>query len=119
MARRHQRVYWKTTTLHDLDDTVLEVLASYARSAPSKTSQINVEHFHVAVSRIDPASTAVGFRHATYNVFVEVRWDNPGADDDNRAWARDLVQALAPHSAGGAYVNYLPRDADQNRIRST
>ncbi|WP_165913089.1 FAD-binding oxidoreductase [Tamaricihabitans halophyticus] len=117
-ARWRQRVYWNTTTLHHLDENLVDILTAYVRSAPSLDSKINIEHFHGAVSRIDPASTAVGFRHAAYNVFVEAKWDDPGADADNRAWASELIQTLAPYSAGGAYVNYLPRDADQERIRA-
>ncbi|RKT88792.1 FAD/FMN-containing dehydrogenase [Saccharopolyspora antimicrobica] len=117
-ARWCQRVYWNTTTLRHLNEEVVEVLADYAASAPSPASAINVEHYHGAISRADPASTAVGFRHARYNVFVEAKWDDPAADAENRAWSRELVAALEPHSAGGAYVSYLPRDADQARIRS-
>ncbi|MER7082798.1 FAD-binding oxidoreductase, partial [Saccharopolyspora kobensis] len=117
-ARWRQRVYWNTTTLRHLDEEVVQVLADYTESAPSPASAINVEHYHGAISRADPASTAVGFRHARYNVFVEAKWDDPAADAENRAWSRELVAALEPHSAGGAYVNYLPRDAGQARIRS-
>lgn len=117
MARWGQRVYWHTTTLRHLGPEVIDVLADYTRRAPSSASAINVEHFHGEISCIDPASTAVGFRHAPYNVFVEAKWDDPGADADNRAWARELVATLAPYSAGGAYVNYLPRDASADQVR--
>jgi FAD/FMN-containing dehydrogenase len=113
-----KRVYWDTVTLRHLDERVVEILSSYTRAAPSRASAINVEHFHGAVSRVDGASTAVGFRHAVYNVFVEAKWDEHGADAENRTWVRELVQALEPYSPGGAYVNYLPRDADQERVRS-
>lgn len=117
-ARWGRRVYWNTTTLRHIDESVVDVLTAYTRAAPSAASAINVEHFHGAISRIDPASTAVGFRHAPYNVFVEAKWDDPGADADNRAWVRELVAALGPFSAGGAYVNYLPRDVGQAQIRN-
>lgn len=113
-----KRVRWNTTTLSHLGDDVVAVLSAYARSAPSPSNAINVEHYHGAMSRIAPETTAVGFRHAPYNVFVEAKWDDPGADDDNRAWADELVAALRPYSAGGAYVNYLPPDAGEDRLRA-
>ena len=40
-------------------------------------------------------------------------WDDPAADDENIAWSRDGVHALAPVSTGTYYANYqaeLDRD---------
>ncbi|MDJ1131548.1 FAD-binding oxidoreductase [Streptomyces iconiensis] len=115
------RHYWTTCTLRHFDDEVVEVLAAHAARAPSRRSAVIVEHLHGAVSRVPQADTAVGFRHAPYNVFVEAKWD-PAADlaeaTANRAWARELIAALRPFSAGGAYVNYLPRDATPDDVRA-
>lgn len=118
MAAWGHRVYWHTTTLRQLSDAVIRVLADFTRRAPSPRSAINVEHFHGEISRRPVDETAVGFRHATYNVFVEAKWDDPVDDAANRTWARELIDALAPFSVGGAYVNYLPRDATETDIRA-
>ncbi|ONK11657.1 FAD-binding oxidoreductase [Streptomyces sp. MP131-18] len=117
MAGWGSRHYWHTTTLRHLGEDVVAVLAEFAAEAPSHRSAVIVEHLHGAVSRRDAAETAVGFRHAPYNVFVEAKWDAPADDAVNRDWARRLIRALEPFGAGGAYVNYLPRDATAEQIR--
>lgn len=118
MAGWGHRVYWSTITLAHLSDEVISVLADFTGRAPSPRSAVNVEHFHGEISRRPADETAVGFRHAPYNVFVEAKWDDPADDAVNRAWARDLIVALTPFAAGGGYVNYLPRDASESQIRA-
>lgn len=112
------RHYWSTCTLRHLDDEVVGVLAAHAARAPSARCAVTVEHLHGAVSRVPAPDTAVGFRHAPYNVRVEAMWSHPADDAPNRAWAQALIAALRPFAAGGAYVNYLPRDATSDDVRA-
>ncbi|MBE1463468.1 FAD-binding oxidoreductase [Kibdelosporangium phytohabitans] len=116
MAEWGMRHYWNTCTLRHIDDEVIATIARHSAGAPSPSSAIIVEHLHGAVSRLPAHATAVGFRHAPYNVFVEAKWTDQADDGVNRAWARQVVEALRPHSAGGAYVNYLPFDASSTDI---
>ena len=44
-------------------------------------------------------------------------WLEPADDHVARAWAGGLRRALAPHSAGEPYPNFLP-DADAARLRA-
>ncbi|WP_051580332.1 FAD-binding oxidoreductase [Pseudonocardia acaciae] len=118
LAEWGMRHYWHTCTLGHLDDEVVALLARFTEGSPSPTNLITVEHLHGRMSRIDPDSTPVGFRHAPYNVFIEAKWADPADDEANRRWARELIDALRPHAAGGAYVNYLPYDATTADIAS-
>lgn len=44
-------------------------------------------------------------------------WE-PGADGSaERAWTRDLYEALAPHASGGVYVNFLGNERAE-RVRA-
>ncbi|GAA2096377.1 hypothetical protein GCM10009801_65890 [Streptomyces albiaxialis] len=51
-------------------------------------------------------------------MLIEATWDAPEEDGENRAWVRELTAALRPFGAGGAYVNYLPRDATADELRA-
>ena len=42
------------------------------------------------------------------------RWANRSSDDD---WARGLYEAAKPHSAGTAYVNFMPED-ESDRVEA-
>ncbi|MFG3258983.1 FAD-binding oxidoreductase [Streptomyces sp. NPDC048172] len=112
------RHHWGTTTLRGLPEEVVAVLMEFTARAPSPRNGITVEHLHGAVSRRPAEETAVGFRHAPFNVLIEATWDAPGEDGANQAWVRELLAVLRPFGAGGAYANYLPRDATADELRA-
>ncbi len=45
-------------------------------------------------------------------------WPDPAHTEQNVAWVRDYWSVLHPHSAGGAYVNFLMEEGE-DRIRAT
>ena len=49
--------------------------------------------------------SAYSGRSAGYLVNPESDWDDPGADEANIAWARQLIRALEPHTVGN-YLNF-------------
>jgi FAD/FMN-containing dehydrogenase len=69
-----------------------------------------VEHFHGAVTRIDPTATAFPHRQPGYNLALIGEWLDPKDDDANIRWVRDTFAALEPYMAPQAYVNYLASD---------
>lgn len=97
--------YWKSTELERLDDDAIAVLVARAENPPSHHSTIDVWYHGGAMGRVGPEETAFGPR-PTYLIGVESNWEERDAADDNVAWARDTVAALAPYSTGGAYLNF-------------
>jgi hypothetical protein len=62
--------------------------------------------------------TAWSYRDATWaQVIVGVDPD-PATNDRTIAWTKSYWEALHPHSAGGAYVNFM-MDEGQERIKAT
>ncbi|TMF89374.1 MAG: FAD-binding oxidoreductase [Chloroflexi bacterium] len=112
-----QRNYWKSNGMAELSDGAIEVLVASCDGRRSPLAQIQLEHLHGQVHRTDPASAAVGFHGATYNLLFNAKWLDPAADAENLAWARDSFAAIQPHLAGGAYVNYLLAEPEE-RIRA-
>jgi len=43
-------------------------------------------------------------------------WPDPTDNEAHMRWVRDYFEAIHPHNAEGAYVNFLSGD-DQGRIR--
>jgi FAD/FMN-containing dehydrogenase len=41
---------------------------------------------------------------------VHARWREAAMDEACIGWARRLFEAMKPHAAGTAYVNFLPED---------
>ena len=44
---------------------------------------------------------------------IVARWTDPGTDDAQVAWARDLYAAAEPFTTGGTYVNFLSEGDDR------
>jgi FAD/FMN-containing dehydrogenase len=70
-----------------------------------------------AARRVPEESASFGLREAGWNVSAIAVWDDPRNDADAIAWARDVVDTLAPFSVnGGGYVNYIPPDETPERV---
>jgi FAD/FMN-containing dehydrogenase len=80
-------------------------------------SGLVVEHFHGAVTRVGATETAFPHREPGYNLVLVAEWLDRADDEANIAWAKQTFEALAPHMADAAYVNYLDTD-DGSRIRA-
>jgi FAD/FMN-containing dehydrogenase len=106
-APHGRHYYWKSHRLPGLPDDAVEVLVERLAAITSPFSQIGGWAMGGAVSRVDPAATAVGEREVGFDVSLAAAWP-PGDPDPGRhlAWVRQGWEALAPHSCG-VYVNFL------------
>ncbi|HEX6348985.1 MAG TPA: FAD-binding oxidoreductase [Candidatus Dormibacteraeota bacterium] len=112
-----QRNYWKSNGMAELSDAAIDVLVDACDARRSPLAQVQLEHLHGQVHRTDPATAAVGFHGAAFNLLFNAKWLDPAADAENIAWTRDSFAAIQPHLAGGAYVNYLLSEPEE-RIRA-
>jgi FAD/FMN-containing dehydrogenase len=102
--------YWKAQFVTDLtDDCIRTLVDAFARCA-SPMSQIVVEHFHGAASRVPVDATACALRLSGFNVVIIAQWQDPSETDRHIGWARETHAALTPFLAPTRYVNYLEDD---------
>ena len=102
--------YWKAHFVTDLsDDCIGAILDAFAK-CPSPMSQIVIEHFHGAASRVPVADTACAMRVTGYNVVIVSQWSDAKDTERGIAWARDSYTALGPYLGTTRYVNYLGTD---------
>jgi len=102
--------YWKSQFLTGLTDEAIGVLVERFQSCGSPMSQIVIEHFHGAASRVPIAATACTMRVNGFNVAIISQWMDLTQNDSNIAWCRGTFDGLKPFLAGTRYVNYLDRD---------
>jgi FAD/FMN-containing dehydrogenase len=97
--------YWKSHRLGGLSDEVIELLlARAALLAPG--AQIQGWMMGGAVSRVDPAATAVGAREVGIDVSFIGAWPPSADGEGHKAWIRQSWDLLRPHSAG-IYANFI------------
>ena len=75
---------------------------------PSTMSAIILEHFHGAVTRIDPTATAVPHRDAGFNLLLPSEWVDPADTVKNIPWTKDTFAAVSEHLAARPLAQ-LPR----------
>jgi FAD/FMN-containing dehydrogenase len=101
------RNYFRGGYVADLEDEVIEVALEHGARMPSPMSQIHFHQMGGAVGRVAPDATAFSGRAAGYTYNLISTWTDPHEDASHIAANRELAAALAPLSAGGAYVNFL------------
>src|SRR4029450_10611322 len=80
--------YWKAQFLTDLSDDAIRTLVMAFEACPSPMSQIIIEHFHGAASRVPVASTACALRTTGFNVVVISQWTSVAEPERGIAWGR-------------------------------
>ena len=103
--------YWKAQFLTDLNDDAIRTLVMAFEACPSPMSQIIIEHFHGAASRVPVDSTACALRTTGFNIVVISQWASAAETEQGIAWARNTFAALTPFLAPTRYLNYLEADA--------
>ena len=70
-------------------------------------------------SASDDATAFSGGRSPRYNLFTVAGAPDPQLMDTDRTWVRELVAALQPHTIDGSYINGLPEDGDEDKVRAS
>lgn len=110
--------YWKSTFIKQLDDDAIDIIVEHGNRAQSPLSGVVVEFYGGAASRIGGSDTAFAQRHAPYNIGITAQWTDDSKADQHVKWARNLSDALKPHSSGGYLLNFLGEDESQDTIRA-
>jgi len=110
--------YWRADFVSELSDEAIDLHAKYGARLPTPLSTTHLYPINGAAQRKDANDTAFSYRHANWvHVIVGVDPD-PSNNQKIIDWTKDTWLALHPHSAGGAYVNFL-MDEGQGRVKAT
>ena len=101
------RNYWKSNSLGDLSDELIDLVVDRYRSVPALHTHVAFEHLGGAVARVPDNATACHNRHWPFDFLIVGIWDNPEEDELNIDWVRSLWDDLRPFAGDGAYTNYM------------
>jgi FAD/FMN-containing dehydrogenase len=113
--------YWKSSFLRELSDEGIETMIDHSSRLPSPLCHTVVEHvLGGAVNRVASEETAFSHRDSQYSWMSLAVCEDPAEVERCKDWAQQFWQAMQPFASGGAYVNYLGREADEGieRIRA-
>jgi FAD/FMN-containing dehydrogenase len=112
------QAYWRADFVDELSDEAIERHLEWGQKLPSMHSTMHLYPIDGAAHDVAPGDTAFSYR--------DVRWAEVifGVDPDPanagaiRDWCVGYWDATHPHSAGGAYVNFMMEEG-QERVRAT
>jgi FAD/FMN-containing dehydrogenase len=104
------RNYWKSHDFLELSDPAIAVMLQAVRQLPGPECEVFVAHVGGAAGRVAVDATAFPQRNSHFVMNVHARWREAAMDKACTDWARKLFDAAAPHSAGTAYINFMPAD---------
>jgi len=110
--------YWKADFVNEISDAAIERHVQHGSALPNMFSTMHLYPINGAASRVGNSDTAWSYRDATWaQVIVGVEPD-PAKRDVVIDWARSYWADLHPHSAGGAYVNFMMEEGD-DRVKAS
>ncbi|HZB34831.1 MAG TPA: FAD-binding oxidoreductase [Gaiellaceae bacterium] len=112
------RQYWKGHFVRELPDELLDDLIERLVVLGRAPGGILIESLHGAPKDADPASGALGFRQAAFNVSAMATWQDTAHDEEHIQWARETAAAIEPWSVSGGYANYMQADEPLERVRA-
>ncbi len=111
--------YWKADFTDALPDEAIAAHVEHGSQLPSMHSTMHLYPIDGAVHDVGEDETPFAYRDSRWaEVIVGVDPD-PGNAAAITQWAKDYWEALHPHSAGGAYVNFLMHDEGPERVKAT
>jgi FAD/FMN-containing dehydrogenase len=110
--------YWRADFVKELSDEAIDLHVQHAAELPSMHSTMHLYPVNGAAHRPSNSDTPFSYRDANWAEVIVGVDPNPASADKITAWTKDYWNALHPHSAGGAYVNFM-MDEGQERIQAT
>jgi FAD binding domain/Berberine and berberine like len=109
--------YFRGGHLTGMPEDAVDTVLSFTGRRPGPVAEFHLHHMGGTVDDLPADATAYAGRRTPYLFNIITRWDNgPAGGGAHIGWARDLADALEPHTAG-AYVNFIG-DTGADRVRA-
>lgn len=110
--------YWRADFVNEISDEAIAEHVKYGSEIPTGHSTMHMYPIDGAAQRVTNDDTPWAYRDANWaQVIVGVDPD-PSNKDKIIDWTKSYWEALHPHSAGGAYVNFMMEEG-QDRVKAT
>ena len=106
------RWYGKSGFWSQMSDDAIDTLVGNVDPLSGPMTMVFFERMGGAVGRVAADATAFPHRDAPYNFGITAGWTEPGDDEANMAWARQLYGTLSRYGEG-VYVNYADEDESE------
>jgi FAD/FMN-containing dehydrogenase len=110
--------YWRADFVNELPDEAIALHAKFGSQMPTMQSTMHLYPIDGAVHRVGRKDTPFSYRDAKWAAVIVGVDPDPANREKITSWCKNYWDALHPHSAGGAYVNFM-MDEGQDRVQAT
>jgi FAD/FMN-containing dehydrogenase len=110
--------YWRADFVNELSDELIERHLEWGQKLPSMHSTMHLYPIDGAAHDVGAEETAFSYRDAQWAEVIFGVDPEPANADAMREWCVGYWDATHPHSAGGAYVNFMMEEG-QERVQAT
>jgi FAD/FMN-containing dehydrogenase len=111
--------YWKADFVHELSDTAITQHVMHGAQMPTMWSTMHLYPINGAAGRVKNNATPWAYRDANWASVVVGVDPDPANREKITSWAKDYWNALHPHSAPGAYVNFMMDTEGEDRVKAS
>ena len=111
--------YWKADFVNELSDQAIALHIQHGSQLPTLHSTMHLYPINGAAHKVGKDDTPWSYRDANWTEVIVGVDPDPANKDRITAWAKDYWEALHPHGAGGAYINFMMEGEGDDRIRAT
>ena len=110
--------YWKGDFVNELSDEAIALHVKHGYEMPSFHSTMHLYPIDGKAHQVGPDDTPWAYRKAKWSKVIAGVDPDPANTEAISAWAKEYWEALHPHSAGGAYVNFMMEEGE-DRVKAT
>lgn len=109
--------YWKGDFIRELSEEAISGHVDFSE-VPTTHSTMHLYPINGAVHKFQSNETAWHYRDAQWSMVIAGVSPDPADKDKITRWARGYWEAIHPHTAGAAYINFMMEEGDE-RIQAT
>jgi FAD/FMN-containing dehydrogenase len=110
--------YWKADYMNELSDAAIDAYVEFGPQVTVDSSTMHIYATNGKAGQVGRNETAYSYRDANFVHVIVAACADPADLPRSQEWVRTTFDALHPHSAGGAYVNFIMDEGDE-RIRAS
>jgi hypothetical protein len=111
--------YWKADFVNELSDEAIALHIQHGSQLPTLHSTMHLYPINGAAHKPGIADTPWSHRDAVWSEVIVGVDPDPAKRGLITDWARNYWEALHPHGAGGAYINFMMDGEAEERIRAS
>lgn len=110
--------YWRADFINEIPDKAVDEHVKFGDLLPTPHSTMHLYPIFGAAHKVANDETAWGYRKANWSQVIVGVDPEPSNKEKITKWTKDYYNAIHPHSAGGAYVNFM-MDEGQERVKAS